>query len=129
VKRARPAIVAITLGYAALLAGLAFVHWNATGEHFWYWSVIGFVPLGLLLQLSLGPRRWWAAIGFGVLGAAWIEAAQAIWMPLGYGRVEDAAWGALGVLLGVVLGALVLRSMRSHESFRIVAESGSREIP
>lgn len=128
-KRARPAIVVITLGYAGLLAGLGFVQWGAIGDHAWYWAVVAFLPLGLLLQLSLGPRRWWAAIGFGVLGAAWIEAAQAIWMPLGYGRVEDAAWGALGIVAGVILGALVLRSMRSHESFRIVTEGGRREIP
>jgi hypothetical protein len=111
------------------LAGLGFVQWGESGEHSWYWAVIAFLPAGLLLQLALGPRRWWAAIGFGVLGAAWIEAGQAIWMPLGYGRVEDAAWGSLGIVLGVILGALVLRSMRSHESFRIVTEGGRREIP
>lgn len=128
-QRSRPVFVAITLGYGAVLAGLGFVEWGDTGEVSWYWAVIAFIPLGLLLQLALGPRRWWAAIAFGVLGAAWIEAAQAIWMPLGYGRVEDAAWASLGVVVGVIVGAMVLRSMRSHESFRIVAESGGREIP
>jgi glycopeptide antibiotics resistance protein len=129
VKRVRPILVVATLGYAGVLAGLAFVRWSNGAECPWYWAVIAFAPAGILLQLSLGPRRWWAAIGFGVLGAAWIEAAQSIWMPLGYGRFEDVAWGALGITIGVLIGALVLRSMRSHESFSIVTEAGSREIP
>lgn len=122
-------LVGVTLGYALVLAALGFVHWEKGADCPWYWPLIAFVPAGVLLQLALGPRRWWAAVGFGVLGAAWIEAAQAIWMPLGYGRFEDAAWGAAGSAIGVAIGATVLRLMRSHESFRLVTEAGRREIP
>lgn len=128
-KRARLLFVACTLAYAAVLVALAFVQWEAGAACPWFWSVLAFIPMGLLLELALGRRRWWAAIGFGVLGAAWIEAAQAIWMPPGYGRFEDAAWASAGVLLGVLLGAVTLRSMHSHESFSIVTDGGSREIP
>lgn len=128
-NRARPVIVVITLAYAAALAVLGFVHWDKGSDCPWFWPVLAFLPAGILLQLSLGPRRWWAAIGFGVLGAAWIEAAQAIWMPLGYGRFEDAAWGGLGTVLGVAIGAVILRSMHSHEPSRLVTEGGRREIP
>ena len=127
--RARPLFVVLTLGYAGVLAGLAFVRWEHGADCPWYVNVIAFIPAGFLLQLALGRRRWWAALGFGVLGAAWIEAAQSIWMPLGYGRVEDAAWGAVGAAIGVTAGALVLKSVRSHEPPRIVTEAGRREIP
>ena len=61
-----------------------------------------FLPVGVLLTLAFSPHRWLVAVAFGVLGAAWIEAAQAIWMPEGYGRVEDTFWGAIGVTAGVV---------------------------
>jgi hypothetical protein len=87
------------------------------------------VPVGALLTLLFGRRRWLIAVAFGVLGAAWIEAAQAIWMPEGYGRVEDTFWGALGVIAGVAAVLIVQRLMRSHGSFRIVTEGGRREIP
>lgn len=115
-------LVILTLGYAAVLAVLAFVVWDSGSDSPWYWPLISFVPAGFLLQLALGPRRWWAAIGFGVLGAAWIEAAQAIWMPLGYGRVEDAIFGSAGAALGVGLGALLLHATRVHDPLSFATE-------
>jgi hypothetical protein len=119
--------------YFGSLVGLAFVPGSASNRVFWLWPLLAFVPVGILLLLLVGRRRWWAAIGFGVLGAAWIEAAQSVWMPVGYAEAVDVFWAGAGVVTGVMIALAVTgpqrRSMRVHESHRIVAHSGSREIP
>lgn len=119
--------------YFGTLIGLTFVPGSAANRLAWYWPFLAFVPVGILLVLLLGRRRWWAAIGFGVLGAAWIEAAQSIWMPIGYAEGMDVVWASAGAILGVVAVVLITsprrRSMRSHESPRMVPQAGSREIP
>lgn len=124
--------VVAALYFGGLIA-LTFVPGSATVRNFWLWPFVAFVPVGIILCAIMGHRRWWVAVGFGVLGAAWIEAAQSIWMPEGYADLGDMFWGSLGVIVGVALVAVLTipraRSMRSHESHRIVAQAGSREIP
>jgi glycopeptide antibiotics resistance protein len=119
-------VAAIYLGMIVLLA---FVPWRLGAECPWYLNVLFFLPVGVLFTVLFTPHRWLIAVAFGVLGAAWIEAAQAIWMPEGYGRVEDTFWGAIGVLAGIASVVIAVRFMRSHGSFRIVTEAGHREIP
>jgi glycopeptide antibiotics resistance protein len=119
----------VTGVYLGAVVVLAFVHWQQGAACPWYVDVLLFLPVGVLLTLLFGSRRWLIAVAFGVLGAAWIEAAQAIWMPEGYGRVEDSFWGALGVIAGVAAVLVARRLMRSHGSLRIVTEGGRREIP
>ena len=119
----------LTGAYLGVVVVLAFIPWRYGAECPWYLDVLFFAPVGILLTLLFGRRRWLVAVAFGVLGAAWIEAAQAIWMPEGYGRVEDTLWGGFGVLLGIASVLVVLKLMRSHGSFRIVTEAGTREIP
>ena len=122
-------VMVLTVTYLAVVVLLAFVHWTQGADCPWYLNVLFFLPVGVLLTLLFSPRRWLVAVAFGVLGAAWIEAAQAIWMPEGYGRVEDTFWGAIGIVAGVAGVLIVLRLMRSHGPFRIVTEAGRREIP
>lgn len=99
----------------------------------WAMSFALFIPVGLLLTLMMGRRRWWVAVGFGVLGAAWVEAAQRVWMPEGYASVDDILASSAGAILGVGIGVLAItmkiRAARSHGSPRIVAQGGRREIP
>ena len=119
--------------YFGTLIGLTFMTGSGSPRAWWFWPFLLFIPVGLLLLLLMGRRRWWAALGFGVLGAAWIEAAQVIWMPEGYASVADMAWATLGVVVGVVIALLVTahhrRSMHSHESHRMMTQAGGREIP
>jgi hypothetical protein len=126
-------ITGIAAIYFGALVGLTFVPGSASNRALWVWPFVAFVPVGILLVLLLGRRRWWAAIAFSVLGSAWIEAAQSVWMPVGYAEVIDVAWASsgatAGVLLVVVLTSPRLRSMRVHGSHRIVAQAASREIP
>lgn len=127
----------LTSGIAAVyfgtLVGLTFMTGTGSPRSWWYWPFILFIPVGVLLLALMGPRRWWAALGFGVLGAAWIEAAQVIWMPDGYASVSDMLWASAGVVAGVVVALIIAakhrKSMRSHESHRMMSQSGNREIP
>ena len=130
--RRRFIVTTIAALYFGALVGLAFVSNSATNRDAWYWSFGAFVPVGVLLLLLMGRRRWWVAIGFGVLGAAWIEAAQTIWMPVGYASPMDVVWGSAGTIAGVAITWLVTlqtaKSMRSHESPRIIAQAGRTQI-
>jgi len=66
-----------------------------------------FLVLGVLLAMLSVPRRWWVALGFTWLGAAWVEAAQAVWLPTSTrARVEDVILGCIGGAIGV--GAVML---------------------
>jgi hypothetical protein len=72
--------------------------------------------------LLLGRRLWWAALGFSALGAAWIEAAQSVWMPAGYAAAEDVLWASLGatagLLVAVIIDSALARRRRSPEAVR-----------
>jgi glycopeptide antibiotics resistance protein len=122
-----------TLVYLALLVFATFMPSPASARDPWYWPVIAFVPVGALMLLLLGRRRWWVALGFGVLTALWIETAQSAWMPADYARLSDVAWSAAGAILGIVIASILTaprtRSMRAHEAHRVVPHAGTREIP
>lgn len=132
-RHKRFVITTIAALYFGVVIGLAFVPASEQGRSFWFWPFAAFVPVGVLLALLMGRRRWWVAVGFGLLGAAWLEAGQAIWMPDGYSNFLDVIWSSTGVIAGVaivvVATELSRRSMRSHEAPRIIAQAGNREIP
>lgn len=131
--RQRQFILAVVAAlYFALVIGLAFVAGSPINGQFWYWQMIAFVPVGTLLLLLIGRRRWWVAVGFGALGVAWLEAGQSVWMPVGYASAMDVVLDCAGVVAGVLMAWLATapraRSMRTHEPHRIVAQAGVREI-
>ncbi len=126
-------LTGVTAVYFGALVGLTFVPGSTASRELWVWPFVAFVPVGILLIMLLGRRRWWAAIAFMVLGSAWIEAAQSVWMPVGYAQVGDIFWASLGGIVGLVITYALtsprMHSMRAHESPRIVTQSGRREIP
>jgi hypothetical protein len=130
----RGRFVVMTIGalYFGIIFGLAFVPESATNREVWYWPFSAFVPVGVLLLLMLGRRRWWVSIVFGLLGAAWIEAGQTVWMPAGYASALDVVWAGAGTVVGVALAwfftSLEPRSMRSHQSPRMIAHASETEI-
>ncbi len=130
-SRARVLISVIAALYFGALIGLTFVQGSVANRMSPLWSFLLFVPVGILLVLLLGRRRWWVAIWFGVLGAAWVEAAQTIWMPVGYASAWDVVWASSGVVAGVVVVWVTPSKgvMHSHGTPRIVTHPGSREVP
>lgn len=116
--------------YFGAIVGLAFVPGSISNRSFWFWPFAAFLPVGVLLLLLLGRRRWWAAVAFGILSAAWIEAAQSVWMPVGYAEVIDVVWAGSGVVVGVGVTFLITaprrQYMRAHEPHRMVAQANSQ---
>lgn len=131
--RARFLLSVFAALYIGALVGLTFVPTTPEFQQSWFIPFAAFFLLGVILLLLMGPRRWWAAIGFGVLGSAWIEAAQTIWMPVGYASLDHVLWASVGVVLGVTAALLLIlsahRAPSSHVPHRIVPQSGRREIP
>jgi glycopeptide antibiotics resistance protein len=126
--RRRHFLSVVAAVYFGLLIGLTFTPGSSAARESWILPTVLFLPVGLLLVLLMGRRRWWVAVGFGMLGAAWVEAAQTIWMPDGYASVTDILCSSIGAMLGVGLGVILLtvrqKSMRSHAVPRIVAHPG-----
>ena len=131
--RSRLLLKGFTALYFGTVIGLTFVPAATELRTSWFWPLIAFVPVGMVLTLLLGRHRWWVAIGFGVLGAAWVEAAQTVWMPAGYADPIDVLWSAGGVALGVVIALAITTPMRriarSHDSPRRVTQAGQQELP
>jgi uncharacterized membrane protein YccC len=94
--------------YFGTLAGCAFLPTDVTQRP--EWAFFTFIPVGVFLLLLLGRRRWWVAIGFGALAAAWVEAAQSVWMPAGYAEASDVGWSIVGCAIGVAATLVVVRA-------------------
>ena len=131
--RWRFVISVIAALYFGALIGLAFVPGSLANRVSWVWPLAAFVPVGIFLVLLLSRRRWRAAVAFGVLGSAWIEAAQTVWMPVGYAEAIDLVWASSGAVVGVAIAVVFTiprrTSLRSHEPHRIVPHPSNREIP
>ena len=131
--RRRVIISVVATAYFGLIIGTAFLPFPSSRNSWWFWPFVTFLLVAFLLVFVLGSRRWWAALIFSGLGAAWVEAGQSVWMPAGYSSLYDLAWAGAGSILGVTMAVLIItsirKSMRSHAPFRSVAQAGSREIP
>ncbi|WP_374854732.1 VanZ family protein [Herbiconiux liangxiaofengii] len=77
-------------------------------------NVAMFVPLGLLLGVLLGPRRWGYAILIGFALSSTIELLQFALLPGRYGTVDD----VIANTSGAVIGALLARSFLRREAAR-----------
>jgi hypothetical protein len=78
-------------------------------------SLVLFVPVGVLLVLITGRRRWVTVLVVGVLASCWLRLAELVWMPRGHiggGSVMPHVAGiAVGMVLAVTLLALRRRSI------------------
>jgi glycopeptide antibiotics resistance protein len=111
--RSHPILALVTALYLVMIATFTFIGGDDEHPPSPLWSLVGFLVLGVLLTILSSPRRWWVALGFGVLGAAWIEAAQSVWRPPGYASIADLALGVLGVSLGVGI-VIAVRFVRAR---------------
>jgi len=111
--RSRFVVAAGAAFYFAALASLAFVVAPGSNGRFWVWTALAFVPVGVFLVCMFGRRRWWAALAFSVVAAAWLEAAQTVWMPAGYANVTDILLASIGASTGVAF-AVAISSWRAH---------------
>ena len=71
-----------------------------------------FVPFGVLAILWDG--LWWVGILSGLATSAVIETSQALLLPTRVADARDLLANTLGTALGVVVGLLVVRTVRLH---------------
>ena len=111
-------VISLTAGiYFGVIATLCFVTVSDSSRDSHVWPFAIFIPVGALLYLLFGRRRWWVALGFGVLGAAWMEAGQTVFMPAGYASV----WDILTASIGSTLGVLIAMGLTSPHRHRVTA--------
>lgn len=77
---------------------------------------------GALAAFVTTPSRWWVALGFLWLGAAWVEAGQAVWLEV-QGSAADVIVGCVASGIGVGTAATVrmLRARRAVTPLRTPA--------
>ena len=75
-------------------------------------NIAMFVPLGFLLAVVLGPRRWWLAFFITIALSASIELYQFVALPHRYATVRDVVANSGGGALGALLAALVISLAR-----------------
>ncbi|WP_104138128.1 MULTISPECIES: VanZ family protein [unclassified Cryobacterium] len=68
-----------------------------------------FIPVGLLVVLLTGTRRWWIGTLIGTLLSCTIELGQLVFLPERFATVNDVIANSLGALLGTLLATVVLR--------------------
>lgn len=75
-------------------------------------NIAMFIPLGILLALWLGRRRWWIAMVacFALSGA--IETFQGLFLPDRYASFYDVIANTTGGVIGALIGAVILQTLR-----------------
>ncbi|MDJ0338174.1 VanZ family protein [Cryobacterium sp. PH31-O1] len=68
-----------------------------------------FIPVGLLVVVLAGARRWWLGPVTGALVSTMIELGQFLFLPGRFATVNDVVANGLGALLGAGLAVGVLR--------------------
>ena len=71
-------------------------------------NIVFFVPVGLIVVLLVGLRRWWwgAMAGFVISGS--VELGQLLFLPDRFASLDDLLSNSTGALVGALVGLLVL---------------------
>jgi hypothetical protein len=125
---ARPLLSGATGIVVGGVGAFAFAFPDRTEDLSPWWTLLVFVPVGVMFALVSNPRRWWVALGFAWLLSAWVEAGQAVWLPdSGRARVEDLALGCVGCTIGVLV-VVAARAMAAHARALHAASGGATEV-
>jgi glycopeptide antibiotics resistance protein len=129
----------VTLAYVLVLALIAFwptpvdrdIHGSLLGVIGWLhnhgaprWvdydfiqfsaNVALFVPVGLLVGMFAGRRRWWLGIVVGFLTSCGIELGQLMFLPERYATVNDVIANTLGAVIGALLAGVTLQVIHAR---------------
>lgn len=126
--RSHPILALATALYLILIVVLTFVGGDDGDPPSPWWSLVAFLGVGALLTALSSPSRWWVALGFSLLGAAWIEAAQTVWRPPGFASLADLLLGGLGAVIGVV-AVVAIRAVSARSSATAAAASHAAVQP
>ena len=84
-----------------------------TYNHIEYTANIAmFIPLAVLLSLWLGRQRWWLAMVACFALSSAIETFQGLFLPSRYATFDDVIANTTGGVIGALLGAFILQTLR-----------------
>jgi len=72
-------------------------------------NVVLFVPLGLLVLLMVGRKRWITVVIVGIIGSCWLQLAEMVWLPTTGASTGSFLEHIGGAAIGVGLGLVALR--------------------
>ena len=129
----RRAAQGISLTYLVGLALIAFwptpvdggIHGSISSVVFWlrahgmpHWldyatiefgaNILLFVPIGLLVVVIAGARRWWLGPLTGAGLSMVIELGQLVFLPERFATVNDVIANTLGALLGAIIAVVIV---------------------
>lgn len=81
-------------------------------------NVLMWMPLGLLVALLVGARRWWMGALVGTTVTAAIESLQLAFFPERFATVQDVAAGLVGSTAGALAGLVVLLLVAARRARR-----------
>ena len=75
-------------------------------------NVALFIPVGFLLVLILGARRWWLSLLLGAALSTAIELGQHYFLSARFSTIHDVYANTTGTIVGILAGLLLLGSVR-----------------
>ena len=81
-------------------------------------NIAFFAPVGLIVVLLVGGRRWWLGVVVGLLGSVTVELGQHFFLPSRFATVDDVIANTLGALIGSIVGVAALWFRRSSRLTR-----------
>ena len=75
-----------------------------------------FVPVGMIVVLLAGARRWWLGVLVGGLASIAIEAAQMIFVTSRVASARDVLANTAGSFIGALLAAVLLAAMGARRA-------------
>ncbi|TFD17270.1 VanZ family protein [Cryobacterium sp. TMT1-21] len=71
-------------------------------------NVVLFVPVGMIVVILAGSRRWWLAVLAGFAASCTIELGQLIFLPARFATLSDVVANTAGAAVGAVLALMLL---------------------
>ena len=79
-----------------------------------------FVPMGVLLVLITGRRRWFGVLVVGVIACCWLRLAAMVWLPRQQVAAESVVPHIAGTMVGIAL-AVTLLALRRRPAAQVAA--------
>ena len=71
-------------------------------------NIVFFAPVGLIVVLLVGLRRWWWGAGAGFVLSGSVEFGQLLFLPDRFASLDDLLANTTGALLGAVVGVVLV---------------------
>ena len=100
------------------LHALGFPAWMSYSSVEFTANIVFFVPVGLVVVLLVGLRRWWWGAVAGCVISGSVELGQLLFLPDRFASLDDVLSNTTGALLGALVGVVVLGRLSARRPQR-----------